>query len=31
MIDQMTKEGKKIAVLPEDKNKLIIFYCGGPT
>lgn len=22
---------KKAAILPEDKNKLLIFYCGGPT
>ncbi|WP_028579161.1 rhodanese-like domain-containing protein [Desulfogranum japonicum] len=22
---------KKEALLPEDKNKLLIFYCGGPT
>ena len=31
LVEQAKKEGKKIPLLPEDKNKLVIFYCGGPT
>ena len=31
MVDQSVKAGSKIPLMPEDKNKLVIFYCGGPT
>ena len=24
-------EKKQAALLPKDKNELIVFYCGGPT
>ena len=28
-VDKMAKE--QAAVLPKEKDKLLVFYCGGPT
>lgn len=30
-MEKLDKEGKISPLLPEDKNKLVVFYCGGPT
>lgn len=30
-MDKLAKEGKVSPLLPQDKNKLVVFYCGGPT
>ncbi len=30
-MEKLDKEGKVSPLLPQDKNKLVVFYCGGPT
>lgn len=30
-MDKLAKENKVSPLLPQDKNKLVVFYCGGPT
>lgn len=30
-IEKLHKEGKVSPLMPQDKNKLLVFYCGGPT